>query len=599
MGAKSSFLTAAAAMTGLASASEVPWDTLNSTVSGRLQPAIPIEKACFTSYNGHPNTVDTETCDFIRANYTSNSLRIDNPQVYMQLTNQICVSDPSDQCVLDAKSLPATMPSSNSTCRTGNVPSYFLEVKTAADVSAAFNFAKENQGVEISVKNSGHDFMTRSSGKGTLNLWTHKLQGMTYHDNFKPQGCEKSVGAAMTVMAGVSTGDAYNFADAHNALIMGPYAPSVPISAGWVTGGGHNVFAPVFGLGADRVVEFSIVTPDGVERVANEQQNSDLFWALRGGGGGAFGVILSATHRVEPRTPIAYADIHLPSNISTDQALDWVKLLAEDSLAWGYAGWGGHVGGTFVTHFNPLPALTNDNGTAARAAFQRATDFAIALGGTSHVAVEESFSTIFNRDMVPKDTKMGGNFHFTTTRLMPTSMFESAEGIETLIQYMHEAIDMGFDPRSFYTPVTTPFVYKANDTKNAEPKDYGTSMTQAWYKALWHVESSKAIPVGSTYQERLTALTNLTTLTVKLENIMGADGGSYMNEADPYTPDWKESFYGLDNYEKLLKIKNKYDPQSLLKCWKCVGFDEEKDSDLERFACNKKIQADIIKGLKA
>ena len=134
---------------------------------------------------------------------------------------------------------------------------------------------------------------------------------------------------------------------------------------------------------------------------------------------------------------------------------------------------------------------------------------------------------------------------------------------------------MGFDPRSFYTPVTTPFVYKANGTENDKPKDYGTSMTQAWYKALWHVEFSKVIPVGSTYQERLTALTNLTTLTVKLEQIMGADGGSYMNEADPYTPDWKESFYGLDNYEKLLKIKNKYDPQGLLKCWKCVGFDEE------------------------
>ncbi|CAI6099875.1 unnamed protein product [Clonostachys chloroleuca] len=309
-----------------------------------------------------------------------------------------------------------------------------------------------------------------------------------------------------------------------------------------------------------------------------------------------FSVLLTALSQ-EP--PIAYADIHLSRNITTDQALDWVKLLAEDSLAWGYSGWGGHVGGTFVAHFNPLPALTNDNGTSARAAFQRATDFALALGGTSHVAVEESFSTIFNRGMVPKDTKMGGNFHFTTTRLMPTSMFGSAEGIESLTQYMREAIEMGFDPRSFYTPVTTPFVYKANETRNAEPKDYGTSMTQAWHKALWHVESSKVIPVDSTYQERLTALTNLTTLTVKLEKIMGADGGSYMNVADPYTPDWKESFYGLDNYEKLLKIKNKYDPQRLLKCWKCVGFDEEKESDLERFTCNKKIQADIIKGLKA
>lgn len=347
--APKSFILAAATAASLVTAAQIPWDSLNSTVSGRLQQAIPIEKACFTSYNGHPNTVDKAACDAIRANYTSNDLRIDNAAAYMQLSNQICVSDPADQCVMDATSLPATMPSSNSTCRQGNIPAFFLEVESAKDVIAAFNFVKQNKGIEISVKNSGHDFMTRSAGKGTLNLWTHKLQGMTYHKDFTPKGCGKSVGAAMTVMAGVPTGDAYNYADQHKALIMGPYAPSVALSAGWVTGGGHNVFAPVFGLGADRVVEFDIVTPDGVERTVNEQQDSDLFWALRGGGGGAFGVIISATHRVEPRTPIAFADIHLPSNATTEQSLQWVKLLAEESLAWGYAGWGGH--GTYSSSF--------------------------------------------------------------------------------------------------------------------------------------------------------------------------------------------------------------------------------------------------------
>ena len=85
----------------------------------------------------------------------------------------------------------------------------------------------DNAGVEISVKNSGHDYMTRSSGKGTLNLWTHSLQGMTYHSDFKPSGSSHKKGPAMTVMAGVQALDAYNFADAHDSIIMGPYAPSV------------------------------------------------------------------------------------------------------------------------------------------------------------------------------------------------------------------------------------------------------------------------------------------------------------------------------------------------------------------------------------
>jgi hypothetical protein len=48
-------------------------------------------------------------------------------------------------------------------------------------------------------------------------------------------------------------------------------------------------------------VEFKIVTPDGEYRVANECQNEDLFWALRGGGGSTWGAVLETSHRVEPR----------------------------------------------------------------------------------------------------------------------------------------------------------------------------------------------------------------------------------------------------------------------------------------------------------
>jgi FAD/FMN-containing dehydrogenase len=57
----------------------------------------------------------------------------------------------------------------------------------------------------------------------------------------------------------------------------------------------------VYGLGVDRVVQFKVVTPDGVYRTANECLNSDLFWALRGGGGNAFGVIMESSSVVEPK----------------------------------------------------------------------------------------------------------------------------------------------------------------------------------------------------------------------------------------------------------------------------------------------------------
>lgn len=78
--------------------------------------------------------------------------------------------------------------------------------------------------------------------------------------------------------------------------------------------------SPVFGLGVDRVLQFKLVTPDGVIRTANDCQNSELFWALRGGGGGTFGAILEVTYKAEKQLSIqVYAflscDLFVPAFI--------------------------------------------------------------------------------------------------------------------------------------------------------------------------------------------------------------------------------------------------------------------------------------------
>ena len=66
-------------------------------------------------------------------------------------------------------------------------------------------------------------------------------------------------------------------------------------------GGGYSLLSPVYGLAVDRVVQIKVVTPDGRFRTANECQDADLFWALRGGGGNAFGIVTELAVRVEPQ----------------------------------------------------------------------------------------------------------------------------------------------------------------------------------------------------------------------------------------------------------------------------------------------------------
>jgi FAD/FMN-containing dehydrogenase len=65
---------------------------------------------------------------------------------------------------------------------------------------------------------------------------------------------------------------------------------------------GHTPLSTQYSLGSDHFLEAKVVTTDGNLVIANKVSNSDLFWALRGGGGGTFGVVVEATIK-------AYADI--------------------------------------------------------------------------------------------------------------------------------------------------------------------------------------------------------------------------------------------------------------------------------------------------
>ncbi|KAI1387165.1 FAD-binding domain-containing protein [Hypoxylon trugodes] len=575
------------------------WATLNVSVGGRLHTNRPFALPCYSLYNGSAVTTDEAVCSVIRENYTTNSLVAEYPNGYMNLQGEMCLGNPLDQCTLNNAQLPATEPSPGASCNQGSVPSYYIEVEEVDDILASFNFTREYQ-IPLAIKNSGHDYMTRNSQKGSVALWVHKLQGLAYYDDFVPEGCAAkfSVGRTITAGTGVSTNDIHNFAYKHGSTFVGGYSPTVAASGGWVLGGGHSVLSPVYGLGVDRVVEFKIVTPDGIVRVANQCQHEDLFWALRGGGGGTFGVVLEATHRVEPSMPVAIASIKLPSNGTAETSLKWIELMARQSLVWGKQGWGGHAGGTYLTYMNPTPTIGNstDGGAAAKDSMKATTEFALSVGGTSVVEVLPSFLDVWNKYVLPGALTSAGITRVLATRLIPKTFFEDDAGITRLADFMVAAQELGFDPRNFYCPADTPFVADAavqlKSDNNTRPT---TSVHPAWYNALWDVSTSLAIPWGASYAERLQNMTATTRATILAEKLTGTNGGSYTNEANPFTPNWRESWWG-DNYADLLAIKKKYDPEGLLKCWKCVGFEDE-DVSSERFSCQGKLQLDVDRNI--
>jgi FAD/FMN-containing dehydrogenase len=175
---------------------------------------------------------------------------------------------------------------------------YAVAARNAADVAAAVNFARENN-LRLVVKGAGHSYLGTSNAPDSLLVWTRAMNKVTLHDAFVGQGCEgrNSPVHAVTAEAGAMWIDLYHAVTTEaGRYVQGGGCTTVGV-AGLVQSGGFGSFSKGFGTAAAGLLEAEVVTADGKVRIANACTNPDLFWALKGGGGGSFGVITRVTLR--------------------------------------------------------------------------------------------------------------------------------------------------------------------------------------------------------------------------------------------------------------------------------------------------------------
>jgi len=164
-------------------------------------------------------------------------------------------------------------------------------------------FAQQH-GIPLVIKNTGHDYKGRSSAPNSLALWTHNyVPEMTLTRSFTPDGCSSPAGDVVTFGAGQGFGPIYDFAHANNVTVVGGTSETVGAAGGWITGGGHSALSNTLGLGVDNVQQLRALLPNGTYVTANRCQNQDIFYALRGGGGGTFGVVMEMSTLAHPVQP--------------------------------------------------------------------------------------------------------------------------------------------------------------------------------------------------------------------------------------------------------------------------------------------------------
>jgi len=176
---------------------------------------------------------------------------------------------------------------------------YALEARSADHIAAVVSFARENN-LRLVVKGGGHSYQGTSNAADSLLIWTRHMHDVTVRHDFVPQGCEGTHAPqrAVTVGAGAMWIQAYDAVTTKaGGYVQGGGCTTVGV-AGLVQSGGFGSFSKHYGTAAANLLEAEVITADGQVRIANACTNPDLFWALKGGGGGSFGVVSQLTLRV-------------------------------------------------------------------------------------------------------------------------------------------------------------------------------------------------------------------------------------------------------------------------------------------------------------
>jgi len=198
-------------------------------------------------------------------------------------------------------------------------PMAIVRAADSGDVATAIEFARSND-FEIAVRSGGHSLAGHSSGDGVLVIDMRDLRGL----HIDPERRLAWAGAGLTASE-------YTEAAAAHGLAT-PFGDTGSVGiAGLTLGGGIGWLARKHGLAIDALVEAQVVTANGEVVTASETEHPDLFWAIRGGGGN-FGVVTRFTYRLYPVEQILGGALFLPPTRDVLRSLVPVAASAPEEL---------------------------------------------------------------------------------------------------------------------------------------------------------------------------------------------------------------------------------------------------------------------------
>lgn len=484
---------------------------------------------------------------------------------------------------------------------------YAVAARDAHDVAAAVNFARERQ-IRLVVKGTGHDYLGRSTAPDSLLVWTHAMRDITLHDAFVASGCEAEAGIpAVTLGAGTRWLEAYRAVTVeHGRYVQGGGCTSVGAVGGFLQGGGFGSWSKKFGTAAASMLEAEVVTADGKVRIANACQNQDLFWALRGGGGGTFGIVTKATLMTHPLPDLfgfVFGEIRAANDQAFEQLLSRFLDFYRETLH--NERWGEQV----AVHGNDtLELALSFQGMSAGEAeaswrpflgwleeqpdsYEVTTNFQAvpAAGMWDYEFLQAAAPDNIVRDLRPGQPgnmfwwasnrgEVATYWYAYKSRWLPFALFEPARA-STLAGALfdasrHWSVSLHFNKG--LSGAAPDALSRTRETSMNPRVTDAAALVIAGASGRGH----PGVPGLEPDEAEATTQRDAVASAMDIIRDLAPGAGAYVNEADYFEPDWQQSFWG-ENYARLLAIKREYDPRGLFTCHHCVG-SERTPADRQR-----------------
>jgi len=398
--------------------------------------------------------------------------------------------------------------------------------KSATDVAQAINFANQHQ-LTVRVRSGGHNYTGSCIGNNVLVIDTSHLKSKKI----------SKISNTVRIGSGVNNKELYAFLGKYGYPFPSGTCPTVG-AVGLTQGGGWGHSARMFGLACDSLLEVEIVDANGQLLVVNETCHPDLFWAIRGGGGGNFGVVISLCYRLPPKLfRVTYVDIRY-SQVKESEAHcffeTWQKWLKQEDER-------------FTPNSRIFNSAQEGMGIYLRGFYYGTPDEAQA-SLQPFLAVADAEAT-FEAVTFLEATKIDASFYPSSEQFRFAGRFAygnfTSNQIENILQLVKNRAKGGT------------FASVALYALGGKVRDIASHKTAFFYRNAGYI-----IGIETIWEHPAAKQENINWIFKRSQYLQSITAGSYINF--PYLPTdhYMKAYYGCNAF-RLMHVKKRYDPNNL------------------------------------